>query len=134
MNEKKQIILERKANEAAKAINSAFSVVYAGDCFTLCAYGRVVANCDTMSECTLAAFSYYSEHKVKAYAVRWHDIPEFHFSGRCIQWMNDGYIAHPDKHGQWFITFTSNGSSVGLNQSEYNPTDFYWYELPLNKG
>ena len=49
MNEQKEVILERKANETVKVINSAFSVIYAGGVFTLCAHGRVIANCDTMA-------------------------------------------------------------------------------------
>lgn len=72
------------------------------------------------------------QNSVRVYAERWCDIPEFYFSGRRIHWINDGYTVTHDNHGQWFVTFERNQSSVGLNESEFKPSDFYWYEQPLN--
>ena len=35
-------------------------------------------------------------------------------AGKTVHWANEGYVVYQDCHGQYLITFTPNGSTVGL--------------------
>lgn len=35
-------------------------------------------------------------------------------AGNCVYWVNSGYVVTRDGLGQYLITFTRNGSAIGL--------------------
>ena len=39
-------------------------------------------------------------------------------AGKIVHWMNDGYIAHKGKYGQYLVTFKANDSAIGLTWSD----------------
>lgn len=38
--------------------------------------------------------------------------------GNCVHWVNSGYVVTRDCLGQYLITFTRNGSAIGLTNRD----------------
>ncbi len=39
-------------------------------------------------------------------------------AGNCVHWVNSGYVVTHDDLGQYLITFTRNGSAIGLTSRD----------------